>query len=234
LRLQLDWDDRTQTSVVWHYDPGVSVEEVAIRCDFIIRADPSEAFSIWKRLEGARPTAAKAPRTDADAPLALAALVRRVDAYLPPTPVSLWFDRDGQSIEDPSLLETFERSLSSGRNLTQWTEQVWIEATRRTGALSLADLLATIAGKAKLLAVDSAGAHLSYNDAAVRADHDWQEVDRLLELRAHMSSEPDTSERDLTAEREMSRLLLAALKEPVAEWSGASLLVVSASQPTVS
>jgi hypothetical protein len=90
LRLQQEWDDRSQTAAFWQAAPDLFEDVVGVRCDFVIRADALGAFATWGALEAQRPREVTATRTDADAPLAVAALQRRLDAYLPPVAYSVW------------------------------------------------------------------------------------------------------------------------------------------------
>ena len=119
IRAQLDSDPRLQTCVVWapvDAEPGPSL---AVRCDLRIEADPSTAFAAWTALEATRPRDRLATRTDADAPLAIAALRRRVESYLPTLAISLWFDRDAYVIDDPALLSACESALAVGHDVGQ-------------------------------------------------------------------------------------------------------------------
>ena len=65
-------------------------------------------------------------------------------------------------------------------------------------------------------------------DAAERATAEAATVERDLVLRAETSLDEMPAQRDLQAEREVAVAVAAALRVPVAHWSGACLLLVSA------
>lgn len=227
LRLHQDWDDRSQTAAVWVHEPERPDDLVAIRCDLIVRADPSAAFVTWKRIEATRPRSTAAIRTDADAPLALAALQRRVDAYLAPVHTSVWVDGDGHLIDDPSLIAYLQNAVAAEGNAAIRSEESWRDVARISGVLSTADLVEPVLAAAHDAALSSGRLVDLAEQASVRARRDWEGIDRLLTLRAEISLDAKSAIRDLAAEREVSGVLLDALRKPAARWSGACLLVVS-------
>lgn len=223
IRAQQDWDDRTQTAAVVSNDPGHEEALIAVRCDLVLQADTDQAFATWKALEDARPRTARAVRTDADAPLARAALQRRLDSYFAPRPVSLWFDRDLEPIEEAELIEEFEERLATP-DAVAWPTTLWDEAARRLSVLSIADFLKPLAGRAVQTALCAPELSELTATAVARAEHDAAENERLLRLRSEISLEARPAQRDLKAERTMSAVLIESLRAPHAHWSGACML----------
>ena len=128
LRLHQDWDDTAQTACVWCEDRSISDAHAGLRCEFLVRADPSESFGVWTRLETARPRDVTGTRTDADAPLAIAGLQRRLDAYLPPTLIALWFDFNAELIVESDAVARFEQALNAPGKHSPWAEETWDES----------------------------------------------------------------------------------------------------------
>ncbi|MGO9791894.1 MAG: protein DpdE [Solirubrobacteraceae bacterium] len=231
LRIQLDSDPWLQTCAVWLPPQSDEDDLLAIRCDLQIEADASNAFAAWTNLEAARPRERSAKRTDADAPLVVAALKRRVDAYLPPTPTSLWLDRDGHPIDQPEVLAACNTGLHRGTQFGALTQAQRLDLARTFGGLSLEDVLAPITGSAERAVLDDTEGRRRVVEALARATRDWEQRDRILMLRQGRDGTAST-QRDLIGEREVSRRLLAAIREPVAHWVGACLLVRSRTPPT--
>ena len=230
LHLQQDWDERAQTAAVWQAATDLPADVVGIRCDFVIRADPSAAFATWAELEAHRPRETTATRTDADAPLAVAALQRRVDAYLPPVTQTLWFGADGEALEEPGLVARLEAVLHAADPASAWETPRWADLERRLGLVSLADLMVRVAGRAPIAALEASGAAERASSSAERAAAEWDDVERLLALRAELSLDGQSAQRDLDAERRVARALVAAISAPAAAWSGACLVVLSAAE----
>lgn len=228
LRLQQEWDDRAQTAAVWQAAPDLLEDIVGVRCDFVIRADASSAFATWGALEAQRPREVTATRTDADAPLAVAALQRRLDAYLPPEAYSVWFGADGYELEDSELVKRLDTAISNTDSAAGWGAERWDELTGRLGVVSLADLFDPIARRSPAAALAGSGAAERARVAADRAQTDWAELERLLALRAEVSLDAASSRRHLDSERNVAQELAAAIRAPVAAWSGACIAVLAA------
>lgn len=230
IRLQQDWDDRSQSAAVWSLDPHRDDDLIAVRCDLLVMADTDRAFATWRNLEAGRPRTARAMRTDADAPLAQAALQRRLHSYLAPKVISLWFDRDMELIADAHLVEELEERLAATTSL-EWPKPLWQEAAQSLGVLSLADFLKPIAQRAQDAALERLGLQTTLDEAVRRAEHDASENERQLRLRAEISVESRPAERDLQAERSVSDALIESLRCPRAHWSGACMLWISPREP---
>jgi hypothetical protein len=203
---------------------------LAVRCDLRIEADASRAFAAWTALESTRPRDRSATRTDADAPLVIAALKRRVDGYLPPHPVSLWMDRDAYVIEDPALISACESALDAGRDLGALSTDQRDNVAHAFGALTLEDLLAPIPGRAERAALDSDAIRDLTKRALAAATRDLRERERILDLR-HARDASMSSDKDLAAERQVARLLRDAIRVPLARWVGAALVIRTSTSP---
>jgi ATP-dependent helicase HepA len=228
LRLQQEWDDRAQTAVFWQAAPDLFEDVVGVRCDFVIRADASRAFATWGALEAQRPREVRAMRTDADAPLAVAALQRRLDAYLPPVAYSVWFGSDGYEQKDAELVGRLDTAIANADSATGWGAERWDELIGRLGLVSLADLLGPIARRSPAAALAGSGAVEGARVAADRAQVEWAEFERLLTLRAEVSLDAASSRRHLDSERHVAEELASAIRAPVAAWSGACIAVLAA------
>ena len=227
LRLHQEWDDRCQTAVAWIYDDGYDEPLVAVRCEVVVRADPGPAFSAWKRLEAGRPRSARATRTDADAPLAIAALQRRLDAYFAPRPVALWMDHHGVVIDEPSLVGMLDECVAAAED-QRWEERHWRAIARSCGALSVDDVLMPIGPLAEGIVLADPSVRESALHAITRGRSDWEDAERVLRLRADLNLDSSTAASDLADEREVWDLLLEALESPSVHWSGAALVFLTA------
>src|SRR5262249_49045498 len=76
LREQSDWDEASQVCVL-RVPEGLLAMTAVVRVDLIVLADPHTAIGTWMAAEHQLSRGARAERTDADAPLAMAALQRR-------------------------------------------------------------------------------------------------------------------------------------------------------------
>ena len=230
VRSQLDADPQMQTCAVWAPADVEHGPQFAIRCDLRIEADASSAFAAWTALEATRPRDRSATRTDADAPLVIAALKRRVDGYLPPQLVSLWIDRDAFLIENPALASACESALESGHDLGALERDQREDIARTFGALTLQDLVAPIPGQAERAALESDAIRDLTTRALAAATRDWEARERILGLRYARDASP-SSDKDLASEREVARLLRDAIHQPLARWVGAALLIRTTSPP---
>jgi hypothetical protein len=230
VRNELDAEPEGQTCAVWAPVDADHAPMIAIRCDLRVEADPTSAYSAWAALEASRPRDWFASRTDADAPLVLAALRRRVDAHLPPQPVSLWLDRDAYPIDDPALVSAYDSALQTGEDLGRLDSEARDAIARAFGALTLEDLLKPIPQRA----VETARASEAFRDlterAARAAGRDWETRERILSLRRGLNASAST-EKDLAGEREVARTLLEAIRRPEVRWTGAALLIRTPSPP---
>lgn len=227
VRLQQEWDDRAQTAAIWRRAPEVFEDVIGVRCDLVIRADPAAAFTTWSQLEAQRPRTAAAIRTDADAPLSVAALQRRLDAYLPPLAISVWFGYNAEEIIEAELLELLETTIGEASIGPPWDEERWADLTRGLGAISIADRMNEIEPRARQAALDRSDAAARAAVAAERAARDWDDVERLLALRAEVSLEPKSAKRDLEAEMRVAARMIEAVRSPAAHWSGACLVALT-------
>jgi ATP-dependent helicase HepA len=226
LRLHLAWDERCQTAAVWAVEETRSEPMLAVRCDVIVRADPSPAFIVWKGLEATRPRTARASRTDADAPLAIAALQRRLDAYFSPRPATVWIDRYGRAIDDPELLASLSRCIGTGAD-QHWSDEQWTAVARSCGASSLDDVLMPLTPLVNSLVLADISVRADARLALERARSDWDEAERALRLRAELNLDTSVASRDLSDERDMARHLTLALESPTVEWAGAALVFLT-------
>ena len=229
LRLQQNADPTTQSCALWRASDDEQPDAIAVRCDFLIEADPAPAFAVWSKLEAARPRDVTAHRTDADAPLALAALKRRLDGYLPPLPISVWINEAGQPIRGDQEAE-YEGALSVAEPLGELSTSQRLALSRRFGAPSIEDLLAQIAHGAREAALASHLVRDTVETASVRARREFEDIDRVLRLRLD-HDDSDAAKRDLATEQLVAQHLLAALSEPVLRSSGACLLATTRDRP---
>lgn len=230
LRIELEHDDRTQTCVAWRVDPSREHDLIGLCCELRVRADPTTAFEVWTELELRRSKAARAHRTDADAPLSLAALQRRVDAYLPPVCLRLWLDEAGAPVA-PEVVPSLEEVLADGGDIETWGSRHFDRAADVGGARSLADLVAPIREAAERIAVERAGTLVDRQRAIEHAESEWAGTERLLKLRSEVNVDRAVAKRDLIAEHELAGLLREALREPIAEWCGAALVLITPEAP---
>lgn len=224
LRVHLDWDDRGQTARVWSSDPSRSDAIFGLRCDLIVRGDPGTAFARWNDLEMARPRTGGV-RTDADAPLAIGALQRRLDAYLPPRMHTVWVDESGQPIVDEDTLGELESAFAHVED-EPWSQAEWARVARHCGVLSMDDLLSGMAEGVEYHVLGESTTREASEHATARARIDWSEAERALRLRAELGLSPAAANRDLEAERVVGELLLGALAAPVAQWSAVALVFI--------
>ena len=227
VRLHLDWDDRGQTAAVWARDDTLDEAVFGVRCDVIIRADPEPAFTAWKRSELVRPRTAGATRSDADAPLAIAALQRRLDAYLAPQPMTYWADQAGEVIGDLGLISRLNTALAEAAPQI-WDDAKWRAVARHCGVLSIDDILAPMGSIVERALLSGASIVEPSRRAVERARADWQDAERALQLRADLDLDSSAAARDLLDERDVSRSLLEALASPSVRWSGAALVFLAA------
>lgn len=225
VRTHLAWDDRCQTAAAWVHDDRYEQSLLAVRCDVVVRADPGPAFAAWKRLEAARPRSAKTTRTDADAPLAVAALQRRLDAYLSPRPVELWIDRHGAVLEDGDTITALNEYIATVEQ--QWDDRHWEAVARTCGALAIDDVLMPLTAVAQDVVLGDRNIRGSAQHALARAREDWKDAERALRLRAELDLDASAAARDLADERDVSDHLLAALERPIVEWSGAAVVFIT-------
>jgi ATP-dependent helicase HepA len=227
VRAYQDFDERAQTTAVYGVDSELADDLLAVRCDFVARADPRHVLHQWRQIEDSRPRSGRAVRSDADAPLSAAAFQRRLDSYLAPRAVSLWFDGDSAPVSSASDVTALETRLADP-GLADWPVDMWPAVARKRGLVSIADFLAPIAARAPGMAVEQAFGSRQAEDAAQRATAEAAAVERDLILRAETSVEQMPAQRDLEAERGVAVAVAAALRAPVASWSGACLLLVAA------
>jgi len=225
LRVHLDWDDRGQTGTVWSIDPNRSDAIFGVRCDLVVRGDPSTAFAKWNELELARPNTGGAVRTDADAPLAVGALQRRLDAYLPSRLHTVWIDESGRPIVDDDTRAGLESACADVGG-EPWSQARWAKVARHCGVLSMDDLLLGMAEGVERHVLGNRTTCEASEYAVARARMDWSEAERALRLRAELGLGTAAANRDLEAERAIGELLLDALAAPVAHWSGVALVFI--------
>lgn len=226
LRVHLDWDDRGQTATIWADQPDRVDSIVAVRCDLIVRADSGPAFATWNELEMARPRTREAVRTDADAPLAVGALQRRLDAYLPPRLHMVWVDESGQTIVDESTLEALDAAYATAAG-APWSAVEWARVARHCGVLSMDDVLAHVSQAVEAAVVADDPTRRASEHASARARSDWDYAERSLRLRSDLGLGSASADRDLATERAVGKLLLDALATPVAQWSSAAIVFIN-------
>jgi ATP-dependent helicase HepA len=229
LRIQQDADPTRQTCAVWRAANGEEEDSIIVRCDFVIEADPSPAFEVWNQLEAARPRHAAVERTDADAPLALAALKRRLDGYLAPLPMSIWINHAGEVVE-PGGDNVDQDGLPRGESLGPLTATQRLALAQRFGAPSMEDLLEAIGAAAQQAALASEVVPQAVDAATARARQAFEEVVRVLRLRLD-NDHSEAARRDLRTEELVAEPLLAALARPTLRPSAACLLAITHDPP---
>jgi len=223
IREQLDWDDDTQTFAVWAQGAEGS-QFLAVRTELIVHADPTPALRLWRGLEEQR-SSSKAQRTEADAPLALAAIQRRVDAFLPPKLVVTWFSGDGVAIEDPQGIARLETAIWDANSVERWGIDAVVAAGAPAGLATSARLLADLRTVAPAHALARAAQDVPPLVAAAEAEKAWSARTRLLRMRAERSGDA-VAKREASAEEAVHAALAQAIRSPIARWSGAGVLVV--------
>ena len=226
VRAYLDWEDRAQTFAVWVPAPD-DIGDLAIRATFVVAADPTPALELWRAVEQRRASSAAA-RTDADAPLAAAALQRRVDAVLAPRTITVWCDADGEPLRDVERDRLLDASLRHPRGEHRQGATSLIGAAAVAGLTSLARTFDAVRATAptealqRLWEADDVGVVV---DNAKRA---WLPRTRLLRRRAERSGSASAL-READAEERLTEALLLAIAKPLVRWSSAGVLVLTES-----
>ena len=226
IRAHSDWDDRGQTAAVWSSDRSLEHSILGFRCDVILRADPELAFEAWSEIARQRSRRGGAIRTDADAPLSVAALQRRLDAYLPAQRLTKWLDEAGDLVEEQQRL-LLERSYA-GSGDERWDDSRWRAVARHAGVLSIDDLVHRLETRLQGQVLSGEGARDASERAVGRARADWSATERILRLRAESGLGASAIRRDLEAETAVTARLLDALAAPRLEWSGAAMVFIEA------
>jgi hypothetical protein len=168
-------------------------------------------------------------RTDADAPLALAALKRRLDGYLAPLPMSIWINHAGEVVE-PGGDSVDQEGLPRGESLGPLTAAQRLALAQRFGAPSMEDLLEAIRAAAQQAALASEVVPQAVDAATERARRAFEEVVRVLRLRLD-NDHSEAAQRDLRTEQRVAESLLAALARPTLRPSAACLLAITHDSP---
>ena len=217
-------DEASQIAVVRLAASGRH-ETVAIRADLLVRADVSGAIEHWRAAERDTRTFTGAVRTDADAPLALAALQRRVDAFLPAQHVTVWIGEDGSPISEVSAVEALELDIARADSDSSWSSDDVRDLGGILGTASGIQYLRDAGPTARAAAI----AACAPPDVVERARNDartaWSE--RVGRLRQRQRGGDLAAGREANAEEAVNAYLLAALSRPAATWSSVTLLVVT-------
>lgn len=225
LKLQLAGDDRAQLFALWHTDEQRHHDLLAIRAEVVVRADPADAFALLRELETRRSRSARARRSDADAPLDLAAVRRRVDEYLPPRLVQLWLHGDASLITDRTELDALELAVAAAEG-DAWSDRAWTAAFELAGVLSAAALFGDFDGAVREHALAAAGDEQAFIGAARRAEEAWRDVQHRVRMRAELTGDA-TAKLDLEHETLMAEALVGAIRHPIVEWNSAGLVALS-------
>lgn len=220
LREQADWDESCQLFVARMRGTTATA---AVRADFVVAADPTDALDAWQHAERERPNRGEV-RTDADAALAVAALQRRVDAFLPPQALTLWFDENAEVITDREWIEVLERQLADPEATSEWTSESTRDLGALLGATTANEYFATVRRRAPNVAVERSHASGDIESATAQARIAWGERVARLRLRHRRGEEAAGRAADVAAR--VDDALLAALRAPVARWSSVALLIV--------
>ena len=226
LRLHQEWDDRCQTAAAWIQDDRYDEPLIAVRCDVVVRADPDPAFAAWKRLEAARPRTAKTTRSDADAPLATAAMQRRLDAYFAPRAVSLWVDHRGTVIDASERVAMLDECLADAED-QRWDDRHWHAVAQSCGALSMDDVLIPVGPVVEGIVLADDSIRETALQAVAHARADLEDAERTLRLRAELNLDSSSAANDLAGESDVAEHLLEALESPAVQWSGAALMFLT-------
>ena len=221
---QVDWDDRFQTFAIW----GVTEDDVprlAVRGSFIVSADPTEAMEVWVSAEEGGDGSSFG--TAADAPIAIAAMRRRLDAVLPPRPVTVWFDGAGQLIVDDAERHLFECAIGAASTTESWSRAAIAEVEQAVGIASLRESFAAIRAGGPRAALDAFAVRGGVDVALAEAQASWTGRVRVLESRAERTGNPRAIH-EAHLEARVTDALLDALNNPQARWDGAGVVVLNA------
>lgn len=221
---QADWDDRYQTFAIW----GVAEDDfprLAVRASFIVSADPTEAMEAWVSAEEGAD--ASSFGTAADAPIAIAAMRRRLDAVLPPRPVTLWFDSAGQLIVDDADRQSFEHAIGAVSTTESWSRAAIGQVEQTVGIASLRECFAAIRARGPRAALDAFAARGAVDEALAEARASWTRRLRVLESRAERAGDARASH-EAQVEARVTDALLDALNEPRVRWDAAGVVVLTA------
>ena len=220
---QVDWDDRFQTFAIWG-EAEDDVPRLAVRASFVVSADPTGAMEVWVSAEEGGD--ASSYGTAADAPIAIAAMRRRLDAVLPPRPVTLWFDAAGQLIVDDAERQLFERAIGAASTTESWSRAAIAEVEQAIGIASLRECFARIRAGGPGAALDAFAARGDVDVALAEAQASWTGRVRVLESRAERTGDVRATH-EAHVEARITDALLDALNNPQARWDGAGVVVLS-------
>lgn len=221
---QVDWDERFQTFAVW----GVAEDDAprfAVRASFMVSVDPTAAMEAWVSAEEGAD--ASSFGTAADAPIAIAAMRRRLDAVLPPQPVTLWFDTAGALLVDDVERELFERAVAAVGSNEYWSRTAIAEVEQKVGIASLRECFAAIRSGGPAAALAAFAVRGTIDAAVAEARSNWTGRLRVLDSRAERTGETHAAH-EAHVEALVVEALLDALTNPNARWDGAGVVVLEA------
>lgn len=223
IREQLDWDEQTQTFAAWARD-SEGLQLLAVQTAMIVHADPVPGLRLWRERE-AQSRRQGAVRTEADAPLVLAGIQRRLDAMLPPQHVVIWYSADGAPIEDDEFVADLDSRLRDPDTVERWGIDAVVESGASAGFASGGRLLAEVREAAAGHALERAAMLVNPVQAAAEARAVWSSRTRLMRLRAERAGDA-AAMREALAEEQLNDALLEAVGMPIATWDSAGVLVI--------